>query len=320
MQTVPWLASCLADPRCFWSMGAFGAIAGFSADDAMPAMVPAAAMCVTGAKSAIRLIAGSGLTPIAFEVLSSNAGSWNHGVALCLPQECADSRRGPVLIELGDDPEPLLGTGRLFDLGLGLTQADICVRTDNDRLVDRLRALEGVDGRANLSVLAALLAEHDHVRVTATRIGRIETHQPRRTSALDHLPGIIPQLVGSSRTHAATTPIPDGLVPLGYVFPPHPLRDRPGEPRRFDRADHDAFQTVLDTFGMPRLTALKARIIAAALGGEVAGSFPAPQDRFESTCIRVALRQMRLTHPLADLAAWLDRFDPPASKRLQDDR
>ena len=57
--------------------------------------------------------------------------SWNHRVALCLPEDgCAKNRRA-VLTELGADTQALREQDRgasLFDLGLGALQVDVCVR------------------------------------------------------------------------------------------------------------------------------------------------------------------------------------------------
>ena len=313
MQIRSWLVSRLADPRCLWSMGAFGVVAGFAAGEADPPELGlTGALIRTGIDAGVRLDVSEELRPVAFEVLSSDPRSWNHGVALCLPRGPLKRPCRRTVTELGDDTGPLLGSGRLFDLGLGLPQADICVRADDGRLIVALRGLEGLDGRAQLPQLAALLAAHDHVRVTATPIGRIEARQ-RPGPAPSSLPGVIPQLLGSGRTHAATTPVPDGLVPFGYVFPPHPLRHRPGRPKAFDRADHDAFQDVLRMFGPPRLVALKRRLTEAVLQGSPPQDMPAPADRFESACLRVALRQMAWTHPSAALGPWLARFDRPAA-------
>lgn len=313
MQIRSWLVSCLADPRCIWSMGAFGVVAGFAAEDTEPPVAESTgALTKAGMDAALRLAAPEDVRPVAFEVLSSDPRSWNHGVALCLPRAALERPCRMAVTELGDDEDALLAPGRLFDLGLSLPQADICVRTDDGRLIAGLCGLAGLEGRTNLPRLAALLADYSHIRVTVTPIGRIEALQ-RQASAAAGLPGVIPQIVASGRTHAATTPVPAGLVPFGYVFPPHPLRRRPGQAKAFDRADHDAFQQILRNFGVPRLDATKSRIVAAVRGGGKPEDLPAPADRFESACMRVALRQLRWTDPFVDLGPWLSQFDRPAA-------
>jgi hypothetical protein len=68
---------------------------------------------------------------------------------------------------------------------------------------------------------------------------------------------VLPQFLRAGRTHAATTPIPDGFVPCGGLHPPHPYKDAMGRRIGFDPARHAAFQTLLERWGDPDLLAVK---------------------------------------------------------------
>ena len=117
----------------------------------------------------------------------------------------------------------------------------------------------------------------------------------------------LPDLLKHRRTHAATEPIPDGLVPCAHVYPPHPAKDALGEPRPFDPARHDAFQAMLRTFGDPDQIALKQRVLAAVAAGESPSvGIDAPTIASRGTNIRVALRQLRASRTDGAGAGGLD--------------
>jgi hypothetical protein len=126
-----FLAAQMADAETQWSLGTFGAIAEFARDPDEPAALTrgAASLAAVTQRGGIRIDLQAGMRPFAFETTTKD--SWNHRVALCLPQEhCAMNGR-TVLTELGGDSGALRERDRdavLFDLGLGALQVDCCVR------------------------------------------------------------------------------------------------------------------------------------------------------------------------------------------------
>ncbi len=68
---------------------------------------------------------------------------------------------------------------------------------------------------------------------------------------------LVPEILRAGRSHAATAPIPPGLVPCGALHPPHPAKDGAGRAIPFVRARHEAFQAILDAWGDPALVAAK---------------------------------------------------------------
>ena len=142
--------------------------------------------------------------------------------------------------------------------------------------------------------MGMILAANPH-RVFISRLGRIEVYQPIPPPSGKSPEGphthVLPKLLKSGRTHPATEPVPDGLVPCAHLYPPHPARDALGEARPFDATHHHAFQQMMAACGDPVTMAIKRRVVDAVLAGEpprlVAG------DRHGRTSIRIALRQMR---------------------------
>lgn len=305
-----------------WSMGAFGAIEGFTTEGATTTLDRPGSRAAVTDRGGLRLDDVPGLVPVAFEMLSSDRTMWNHAVALCLPVGKAEYPGPATVMELGLDRDALRAEDRdgiLFDLGLPTRQARICLRTQEDGLIAALRGGAGKTFAAAAAPWLPLLRPGRHQRIALSRIGRIEVfpHGAAPDGAgLDAIfPGLSLPLLASGRTHAATSPIPRDLMPCGYLFPPHPARHRPGEPIAFDMARHAAFQVLLRRFGPPALVALKARVEAALDAGEPPDRLAPPAGRFEAACLRVTLRQRNRIDPSPLLDAWRDRFDPPRGGR-----
>src|SRR5260370_21651492 len=95
-------------------------------------------------RGGIRIEPGNGVRLFASE--STTRDSWNHRIALCLPErQCAMNQR-MALAELGPDREALREQHReatLFDLGLGGLQVDVCVRIADAYDADDTRADSG---------------------------------------------------------------------------------------------------------------------------------------------------------------------------------
>ena len=305
----------IANPDTQWSLGTFGAIAEFSrdrdepvslvqSDDTVSAVTPRGGIAIRS-HPASRPFASEGITRT----------GWNQRVALCLPEDdCAMNRRA-ALTEIGPDHQAPREEDResvLFDLGLGALQADFCVRIGDRGLARRLREHAGRAVFEPGNPAMGMILEANPHRVFISRLGRIEVYQPIPPPSGKSPEGphthVLPRLLKSGRTHPATEPIPEGLVPCAHLYPPHPARDGLGEARPFDATRHHAFQRMMAACGDPQTLAIKRRVVDAVLAGEpptaVAG------DRHGRTSIRIALRQMKAAgHASAALGAWLASFD-----------
>ena len=306
-----FLAAQMADAETQWSLGTFGAIAEFARDLDEPVALPRGALSAVTARGGIRIDAVDGTRLVAFETTTKD--SWNHRIALCLPEDdCAMSGR-TLLTELGPDAQALRAQDRsavLFDLGLGALQADCCVRVADPAVAAQLRAHCGhsVFDPGN-PAMGMILAASPH-RVFMSRLGRIEVFQPIPPPDGKSPEGphthVLPGLLRRGRTHAATEPIPDGFVPCAHLYPAHPAKDGMGRGRPFDRERHEAFQAMLQQFGDPRFVALKRHIMDAVETGADPATVAVTDQRFARTNIRVTLRQLKAAQEESpSLAAWL---------------
>ena len=306
-----FLDAQMADAETQWSVGTFGAIAEFARDAGEPVALArsAASLAAVTERGGIRIELRADMRPFAFETTTKD--SWNHRIALCLPKsDCAMHGR-TVLTELGDDSAALRDHDRdavLFDLGLGALQVDCCVRVADPEVAAQLRAHCGHPVFAS-PAMSIILATNPH-RVFLSRLGRIEVFQPIPPPNGKSPDGphthVLPALLRHRRTHAATEPIPKGLVPCAHIYPPHPAKDGMGHGRPFDRAHHDAFQAILRSYGDPKFLALKQQVTNAVAAGADPSAIPMTDQRFARTNIRVALRQLKAQDETApSLEAWL---------------
>ncbi|VDC26391.1 DUF6925 family protein [Pseudogemmobacter humi] len=248
-----------------------------------------------GARSRTRLRPGARL--LAFETLSSDPRGWNHGIALSLPG-AAGAASGRVRRARDYDPIDPADAGRpVLDLGLGQGPVRALFRPATGEAL----ATEGLTWEEAAPVLAALPGEW----VIDTPVLRLE-----RAGAPPHC---VPQARATGRSHAETTPLPPGLIPVAHVFPPHPARQQPGEPVGFDSTCHARFQAILARHGRPDLWALKAEVVAQLAAGRFE---PPATDRHAATVVRVALRQHAHLHGPPP-RAWTERFDRPLARALE---
>jgi Family of unknown function (DUF6925) len=327
MTAAECLAGHMADAETQWSLGTFGAIAEFARDPGEPVTLerrPKAHMAVTE-RGGIRIVSSARMRLFAFETTTKE--SWSPRVALCLPQDrCVMNRRG-VLTELGADRDALRAqdrTGILFDFGIGALQVDACVRVSDPQVAAQLRSYCGQPTFAPGNPAVGLLLAHSPHRVFTSRIGRIEVYQPIPPAGGKSPDGphthVLLELLRHRRTHAATEPIPGGLVPCAHFYPAHPAKNARGERRPFDPHRYAAFERVLQAFGDPQSVTLKQRVRAAVLAGEGPAAVPIVNRRFDRTGIRVALRQLRAAdQSLPALAAWLRAHERATALRAEED-
>jgi hypothetical protein len=120
---------------------------------------------------------------------------------------------------------------------------------------------------------------------------------------------VLPKLLASKRTHAATEPIPAGWVSCAHLYPAHPLRDGYGRNLPFDADRHTAFQTLLGEFGDKERIVLKRRVLDAVAAGEGPAAVPVQSDRYGRATVRVALRQMRISTGRVAPSDWLAAYE-----------
>ena len=292
----------LADAGAQWSLGTFGAIAEFMRDPDEPAEIETAErlIAVVTPRGGIALEALDGLRPIAFETITTHA--WSQRIAFCLPDSKAAMSGRAVLTELGPDTQALRAQDRgaiLFDLGLGVLQADCCVRVSDTAVAAQLREHAGRSlFEPGNPAMGAILGHSPH-RVFITRSGRAEVYQgipaPGGKAPEGPHTHVLPKLLAHRRTHAATEPIPAGWVSCAHLYPAHPLRDGYGRAIPFDASRHMAFQRLLSRHGDIELVRLKRNVVQALNAGAGPAAIAMPDDRFAqaSICATAAQGQRR---------------------------
>jgi hypothetical protein len=308
----------LAKPGAAWAVGVLGAIAEFSwtEDDTVALRQDGGRLVAGSAKGAISIDLEAPLTPIAYESLGAKADAWSQTVALCRPAAYAGRRSRDTLAECGPDDGALVpGDGIRFDLGVGSPWIEAGIRTADPALIEVLRGQIGRHYLEPGNPALDAVKRASPPRVFETAVARVEVYQPIGSTSRN-IPTpegphthILPGLLKTGRSHAATAPIPDGLVPVLWLYPESPLTDARGGRKPFDRAAFDRFQDLVGRFGAPGYAAAKRALTGAVHGGTDPAAFGLPADRAGRLATRVALRQMLHTDPDLDLTAWRARHD-----------
>lgn len=311
------LAGQLADCDNHWSLGTFGALAEFTRDAGEPVAITQDddAVAAVTARGGIRLTRYPNLRLVASE--TATRASWNHRVALCLPRDQSAMNRRSVLTEIGADDGALRVQDRsaiLFDLGLDAWQVDACIRVADTAVASELRAHVGRSVFDHDNPAMGVIVSTSPHRAFLSRVGRIEVFQPipppHGKSPEGPHTHVLPKLLQHRRTHAATEPIPEDLVPCAHLYPAHPVKDGLGRPLDFDVTRHESFQLVLAQFGDPQVVALKREVVAALERDRNPAEIRLPNDRMARACVRVALRQYQASRRSSRaLTAWLQAHD-----------
>ncbi|MBE1237070.1 DUF1289 domain-containing protein [Phaeovibrio sulfidiphilus] len=171
----------LDDPKARWSIGVPGANATFCPSEGNVAISPRLweyGGYAVGAYGGIRVVLDHrGKKIKAIGTTDPETGSLSR-IDLCLYENRAFMSRRTVLTEIGWDTEALRVRDRpsiLFDLGLGISHIDYCIRVEDDETIRELRACAGRSVFEPDSPVPALLQERTRSqRVLLTRLGRIE--------------------------------------------------------------------------------------------------------------------------------------------------
>lgn len=310
------LSDQLTDPETQWSLGTFGAIGEFMRDTGEAAEL--GQHSAVTARGGVRIDPHQSMQLFAFE--TATRLSWSQRVAICLPRDHSAMNHRATLTELGPDRDALRPGNRndvLFDIGLDTWQVDVCVRTGDPYLIDQLRTHCGQETFAPGNPAGQLILAHSPHRVFVTRIGRLEVYQPIPPADGKSPEGphthVLPNLLRHRRTHSATEPIPDGLVPCGYFYPAHPAKDAMGHDKPYDPEKFASFETILRQYGNSRFANLKDQVRTAVEQDQEPAAFPTA-GRHTLSNIRVALRQLHFANKelpaLRDWDAAYERSQP----------
>lgn len=276
----------IADTETDWRIGE-RAIFSRGLDEEADISLDHAGGAIIGNSGAVRItaVANTRLAPV--EAVMGE--TWSRAALLCL--RCGDAAMAnrTVLTELGNDmlaARPVDRLGHLFDLGLGVPEADCCIRTADPDLCEALRVRAGdsiADGDPLYNVIDAADADY----VTVSRLGRIESFGLNQTPR-----------------NSLNLPAPDGYAACLAFVPPQQAVNA-----AFDEATYGAFRILYGIFADPVLVHLKADAMNGVRSGAAPGSVAAASDE-QRAAVRVALRQIeRLDGPSEALAQWRQAFE-----------
>lgn len=306
----------LADPRHGWSIGTFGAVGEFmrDEDEDVRFVRDGDTVTIVTPRAGIAVHSIPGLQAIAFDTLSSDGETWGQSVAFCLALPGRMDQQGVAW--LGKDGEALREEDRdaeLFDLGVGRGHVRFCARTRDTKLAAALKTLEGKDlfGAEGAAVMGEVLRAQPH-RVVTSPVGRVEVYAPIPMPGGSSPEGphthLLPKMVASGLTHAANSPILEGLQPVLHLHPRSPWRDAMGKRVAFDAELDALFEGILAEFGLPQDRLVRRSVEEAVDTGVAPEEFGWPETRRGRTEARIALR--RLARTRGDRAApWRQQYD-----------
>lgn len=314
------IADALDDPEFAWSIDSFGAIAEFSwsRDEVQEQRKDAGGGMVVTPRGGLYVQLPDDAEAIAYEGLSGRADAWNQAIVLTVPVDRADVDRRLELTDLGPDTGAIRPEDRgahLFDMGLGTRNIDVGVRSDEPTLLEALGSVEGTGllSKGNPAMAAIKLASP--TRVFRSAAGRIEVYQQIGSTQRD-IPTpegphthILPGLLSRGRTHAATTPVPEGRLPVMTLYPANPVTDELGRRRPFDHARHTRFQGWIEQLAPAGYAEEKRRVAQSVAANEDPALYRAPEKRVLRLAMRVALRQLVHTAPAPSLDEWRRKWD-----------
>ncbi len=312
------LCTALADTVNGWSMGTFGAIAEFRRDPHEPTDCIRKAggwrQYVT-ARGGIGVWTDQDVTPVAYETLSSDGHTWGHTLAFCLPLPREPSA-GAVLCR-GADPNPLqpsMGSGVLFDLGVGRGHVSLSVRTADPALIEALQEMEGKPLLGEDGARArALLVEMSPARIACSPLGRIEVYAaippPGGRSPSGPHTHLLPKLLATGRPFSANAPIPAELQPVLTLHPPSPWRNAMGTRIPFDAYADEHFRILLERFGLPEDKLTRLATEAAVTAGADPAAHLWPSTRRARAQARITLRRLAQQLGAARVAPWMALYD-----------
>ncbi len=207
------------EPRCGWSVGAYGAIAEFMRSDGE-------AFELTKTNIGCEYVTARGGLRVQLREGVRTIDAGPHGVAYCLQASEAAMGQREVITELGPDTDAIQAEDHaavLFDLGVGAPQVDFCVRTGDPGLIEVIRASEGQRLFASDNPAIGVLLEASPDRVCISRIARIEVYQqiaePGETTPDGPHTHLLPELIMKGLAYDPAILIPGDMVPCLIAHP-----------------------------------------------------------------------------------------------------
>ncbi len=272
-----------------WSIGIPGAIAEFMYDDDeyVDIKVDNTQISVTTARGAMQIDIPPGIKCVAYEKVSPCMKSWSQAVAFCMPESTALCKRHEVLTESGNDNNAIYSSSRqqaLFDMGVGSSFLQFCIRSNDNDLVKILRNNCGRSIFEPGNPASQAILDASPTRVVISALGRIEVNGkiPVDSSELPVAPHthLLPALLKS--TNCPGTHVPAGFIEALTLYPEHPVFDKYGRDKAFKQSAYDDFQRLLSEHGSGEYCHEKSRAYKEILQNTGAGqlkTYAGPSQR-----------------------------------------
>ena len=294
---------CLKNSKHAWSLGSYGAIAEFMWDEGEAChAIDDGRLGMYTERGGLAYEKHPGLVAIAYETLRKSPYSWGHAVTFCLPKGDCQANHASALTELGPDSNAIQLKHRqhiLFDMGLGIENVDVHIRTVDEKLIGILREYCGTQLLAGKNPAMEAIVQAGPHRVFSNPLGRMEVYQPIGITKSPEGPHthVLPKLLKTGRTSAPSSPIPDGLLPVLTLHPENPCVDILGQEKPFDSNSLDFFLGLLDRWGIPEYCEYKSKVQEQISDRISVDSFLNGTERLSRTASRIALRQHARLNP-----------------------
>ncbi len=305
-----------------WSVGTFGAIGEFHRDADEPAGIAEGEgwISIETARGALRLHARDPLEVIAFDNLSKDPDCWTHTLAFCAERRESAPQ---VVVDLGPDRDAIRSRDQdahFFNLGIGVGDVSMCIRTRDAELIAAMQAVEGQSVFApECSHLMGHWLRAQPSRIMLSPAARLEIYQgipmPDGKSPEGPHTHLLPKLIATGRAHSANTPLPEGWQAMATCHPRSPWRDSLGERTPFNAEADLAFLHFWCAHALAEDRKVRAEIEAAVLQHEP-DAYVWPRGRRESAQARITLRRLAAQGQNEKLNAWRALHDrlPPSDE------
>ena len=298
IEITPFIEEHLRSAEHSWSIGISGAIGEFMYDNDEHVDITVANDQISAIteRGAMRIDVSSELKCIAYEEPSPCTKSWSQSVAFCLPEPKANTPKYNVLTELGADHDAIVDSSSeklLFDMGVGSSSLQFCVRTDDNELIAILRNNCGRPIFEPGNPASQAILDTSPARIVISALGRMEIENKIPTSASEVLVGphthLLPALLKSMRP--GFTGLPEGYIEALTLYPEHPAFDKYGQKRDFKQSAYDNFQKLLKTFGPQNYYQEKSLLKEKILQGAELGKAEQSNSPWQKHAFRILKMQ-----------------------------
>ena len=289
-----FLDEVFSDGTYGFSIGSSGALAEFPASSNMRVSSAKHGFTAQVPEGSLAIKSRPDLRWLALETPSAKTAQWNCELIAHVDKFPPCSSRRNRLTEIGRDQDSLQTKDDrevLFDLGLGLDNADFCIRTSDPALKKILRKYSGTEIVRQKHQVIDLLIEASPTRVVCNELGRIEVYQRinrRKTPRGPHT-HLLPTLLSIKRENYRY--LPSGRIPVFVVHPHTPFSSDQNGSLILDSDLYKKFEKILKRFGWPEYINSKNQTLERLMADQDPNNLIWPNSPLKRAGQKIALRQ-----------------------------